>query len=117
MSLPRVLLPARFVSRGSAKCGLRRRAACFASAELAQLASDSSAIGLTVGSVGAIGGLAFLLVTTDPGRRREQQAAAAGGDEMDSVRQYFNTTGFERWNKIYGTTSVRGARLSHVVRR
>lgn len=34
-------------------------------------------------------------------------AAAVGGDEMDSVRKYFNTTGFERWNKIYGETDVR----------
>jgi magnesium-protoporphyrin O-methyltransferase len=32
-------------------------------------------------------------------------AAGAGGDEMESVKNYFNTTGFERWNKIYGTTS------------
>jgi magnesium-protoporphyrin O-methyltransferase len=26
---------------------------------------------------------------------------------MESVKNYFNTTGFERWNKIYGTTDVR----------
>jgi magnesium-protoporphyrin O-methyltransferase len=30
---------------------------------------------------------------------------AAGGDEMESVKNYFNKDGFERWNKIYGTTS------------
>ena len=30
---------------------------------------------------------------------------AAGGNEMESVKNYFNTAGFERWNKIYGTTS------------
>lgn len=41
--------------------------------------------------------------------RRKQMAEAVGGDEMDSVRKYFNTTGFERWNKIYGETEVRGA--------
>jgi hypothetical protein len=35
-------------------------------------------------------------------------AQAAGGDEKESVRNYFNTAGFERWNKIYGTTSVCG---------
>jgi hypothetical protein len=23
---------------------------------------------------------------------------------MDAVRGYFNSVGFERWNKIYGTT-------------
>lgn len=36
-------------------------------------------------------------------------AEAVGGDEMESVRKYFNTAGFERWNKIYGETEVRGA--------
>ena len=36
--------------------------------------------------------------------RRTQQATAAGGNEMDAVKSYFNTTGFERWNKIYGET-------------
>jgi hypothetical protein len=36
--------------------------------------------------------------------RRQEQAAAAGGDEMESVKSYFNGTGFERWNKIYGET-------------
>lgn len=41
--------------------------------------------------------------------RRKQMAQAVGGDEMDSVRKYFNTTGFERWNKIYGETDVRAA--------
>jgi hypothetical protein len=70
-------------------------------------AADGSSVGLALTSAGAVGGLAWLLVSTDPGRRREAQAAAAGGDEMDSVRQYFNTTGFERWNKIYGTTQAR----------
>lgn len=34
-------------------------------------------------------------------------AATTGGDEMESVKNYFNTTGFERWNKIYGTTAAR----------
>ena len=35
-----------------------------------------------------------------------------GGDEKAAVANYFNGVGFERWNKIYGTTddvnSVRG---------
>ena len=34
-------------------------------------------------------------------------AQEAGGDEMESVKNYFNTAGFERWNKIYGTTQAR----------
>lgn len=31
-------------------------------------------------------------------------AATVGGDEMESVKNYFDTAGFERWNKIYGET-------------
>jgi magnesium-protoporphyrin O-methyltransferase len=27
-----------------------------------------------------------------------------GGDELEAVKKYFNTSGFERWNKIYGET-------------
>jgi magnesium-protoporphyrin O-methyltransferase len=30
--------------------------------------------------------------------------AATGGDELEAVKKYFNTSGFERWNKIYGET-------------
>ena len=36
-------------------------------------------------------------------------AEEAGGNEMESVKNYFDNAGFERWNKIYGTTSVRRA--------
>ena len=36
--------------------------------------------------------------------RRKQQMADSGGSEKDAVANYFNTQGFERWNKIYGTT-------------
>ena len=36
-------------------------------------------------------------------------AQEAGGNEMESVKNYFNTAGFERWNKIYGTTEARSA--------
>lgn len=37
-------------------------------------------------------------------RRRSAQTSTAGGDEKEAVKGYFNTVGFERWNKIYGTT-------------
>lgn len=30
--------------------------------------------------------------------------AQTGGDELEAVKKYFNTSGFERWNKIYGET-------------
>ena len=29
---------------------------------------------------------------------------STGGDEKAAVANYFNGVGFERWNKIYGTT-------------
>lgn len=36
--------------------------------------------------------------------RRSQQMAETGGDELEAVKKYFNTAGFERWQKIYGET-------------
>ena len=36
--------------------------------------------------------------------RRSAQTSSAGGDEKEAVKGYFNSVGFERWNKIYGTT-------------
>ena len=36
--------------------------------------------------------------------RRTAQTATAGGNEKDAVKSYFDTNGFERWNRIYGTT-------------
>jgi magnesium-protoporphyrin O-methyltransferase len=36
--------------------------------------------------------------------RRSAQTSSAGGNEKEAVKGYFNSVGFERWNKIYGTT-------------
>merc|ERR1719235_1805599 len=55
-----------------------------------------------LGSVAALGAAA--LVLTDPSKRRDQMTQAVGGDEMESVKNYFNTVGFDRWKKIYGET-------------
>lgn len=41
---------------------------------------------------------------SDPERRRRQQAEASDGDEKAAVKDYFNSTGFDRWRKIYGST-------------
>lgn len=30
--------------------------------------------------------------------------AQTGGDELEAVKDYFNTTGYDRWKKIYGET-------------
>eukprot|EP00892_Ulva_mutabilis_P007109 jgi/Ulvmu1/4770/UM020_0055.1 len=56
------------------------------------------------GAIAGVAGLGGVLVATDPQRRRNAMAEGAGGDEMASVKEYFETSGFERWNKIYGTT-------------
>jgi len=66
--------------------------------------ADVGGLPLALGGAVAVAGLGAVLVNTDPERRRTAQAAAAGGDEMESVKTYFNGTGFERWNKIYGET-------------
>lgn len=59
-------------------------------------------IPLVVGGIGVIAAGAAVL--TDPEKRRQSMSDAAGGDEMTSVKNYFNTVGFERWKKIYGET-------------
>eukprot|EP00270_Netrium_digitus_P000560 TRINITY_DN1061_c0_g1_i1.p1 TRINITY_DN1061_c0_g1~~TRINITY_DN1061_c0_g1_i1.p1 ORF type:complete len:388 (-),score=100.61 TRINITY_DN1061_c0_g1_i1:270-1391(-) len=63
---------------------------------------DGSALTLALASGGAIAALATALSITDPNKRREKQVAEVGGNEKDAVRNYFNTSGFERWRRIYG---------------
>eukprot|EP00877_Chromochloris_zofingiensis_P012455 jgi/Chrzof1/7463/Cz02g24270.t1_CHLM[v5.2] len=36
--------------------------------------------------------------------RRAQQMQQTGGNELEAVKNYFNTSGYERWKKIYGET-------------
>ena len=43
---------------------------------------------------------------------RTDMSSEAGGDEMASVKNYFNTEGFGRWQKIYGETDVSAHQLS-----
>jgi hypothetical protein len=61
-----------------------------------------SDVSLAVASGGGIALLAAALSLADPEKRRQQQAAETGGDEKAVVRNYFNTSGFERWKRIYG---------------
>ena len=67
-------------------------------------ASSNSGLGLALASGGVIAILATTLSLADPQKRRQQEAATVGGDEKDAVRNYFNTAGFDRWRRIYGTT-------------
>ena len=90
--------------------------------------ATSSTLPLALGGGAAIAALSAALITTDPQKRccssphsaadsiflrtlsrrascrRTAQTATAGGNEKDAVKSYFNTNGFERWNRIYGTT-------------
>ncbi|CAM6128204.1 unnamed protein product [Calypogeia fissa] len=82
--------------------GTRRIGALSVSAGLLDVADGN--VTFAVASGGAIVALAGAALLTDPQKRREKQAEEAGGNEMESVKNYFNTKGFERWRKIYGET-------------
>lgn len=72
---------------------------------LAVLESDGmSGLQFAVASGGVIAALAAALSLADPEKRRQKQAAETGGDEKAVVRNYFNTSGFDRWKRIYGET-------------
>ena len=83
-------------------------APAFAAASLAGPAfAATEALSQTADAVGgaaAVAAVGGLLIATDPNKRREDMKSSAGGDEAKSVADYFNSTGFERWNKIYGET-------------
>ncbi|KAJ0964088.1 hypothetical protein J5N97_029210 [Dioscorea zingiberensis] len=70
-------------------------------ATVADLSLDSPAAAIAVLGGGSIAALAAALSLSDPERRRQQQASEVGGDDKEVVREYFNTTGFDRWRKIY----------------
>jgi len=89
---------AQAVKRATAAAGVSMLAAAPA------FAADDSSIYLTVGAGTAAIGVAAALIAADPSKRREAMAQETGGDEMESVRNYFNQEGFNRWNKIYGET-------------
>ncbi|CAK0732003.1 hypothetical protein CVIRNUC_000072 [Coccomyxa viridis] len=72
---------------------------------LSQIADGVLAIPPTAfGAVGVMGLIGAALFVADPEKRRTAQTSSAGGDEKEAVKGYFNSVGFERWNKIYGTT-------------
>ena len=66
--------------------------------------ADGGSLSLALGGGAAIAALGAALVITDPQKRRAEQMQATGGDELAAVKTYFDTAGFERWNKIYGET-------------
>ncbi|KAL9256924.1 Magnesium protoporphyrin IX methyltransferase, chloroplastic-like protein [Drosera capensis] len=52
----------------------------------------------------SLAAIAAVISVSDPEKRRQQQAEEVGGGDKEVVREYFNTTGFQRWKKIYGET-------------
>ena len=66
--------------------------------------ADGSAMTVALGGGAAIAALSAALLVTDPQKRRAAQLEESGGDELEAVKKYFNTAGFDRWRKIYGET-------------
>ena len=67
-------------------------------------AADLTPLSLPAAAAAAAA-LAAAVSLSDPERRRRAQAEAAGGGDKEAVRAYFNSTGFERWRKIYGSAT------------
>ena len=81
----------------------QRRAPSTAAAAL-PTAADLTPLSLPAAAAAAAA-LAAAVSLSDPERRRRAQAEAAGGGDKEAVRAYFNSTGFERWRKIYGSAT------------
>lgn len=98
--------PHRHHLRGNAAF-LRRRQSTHVPLALPPIATElflDSPTTLAVLGGGSVAALAALTLT-DPERRRRQQAEEIGGGDKEVVKDYFNTTGFQRWRKIYGEST------------
>ncbi|KAL4433642.1 hypothetical protein ABPG75_000083 [Micractinium tetrahymenae] len=84
--------------------GTLSAAPALAATEAMGQVADTGSLSLAVGGGAAIAALGAALVITDPQKRRAQQMQETGGNELEAVKKYFDTAGFERWNKIYGET-------------
>ncbi|KXZ43318.1 hypothetical protein GPECTOR_94g640 [Gonium pectorale] len=93
------------IAAGAAALSLATTSAAQATEIFSSANGLDGSLTFAVGGGVAIAGLGALLVATDPQKRRSQQMAQTGGDEKEAVKTYFNTAGFERWQKIYGETS------------
>jgi len=76
----------------------------FAASEAISQLADGSSLPLALGSGAALAALSAALLATDPQKRRSAQMEETGGDELEAVKKYFNTAGYDRWRKIYGET-------------
>jgi magnesium-protoporphyrin O-methyltransferase len=75
-----------------------------ATANMVSTLADGSTLPLALGGGAAIAALSAALIVTDPQKRRSAQMEETGGNELEAVKKYFNTAGFDRWRKIYGET-------------
>lgn len=73
-------------------------------AEVVSMLADGSTLPIALGGGAAIAALSAALIVTDPQKRRSAQMEETGGNELEAVKKYFNTSGFDRWRKIYGET-------------
>ena len=76
-------------------------------AAMSAMSAAVSDVGSAVVGVSAVVGMSLLLINTDPQQRRKTMAQEAGGDEMASVKDYFNSSGFDRWKKVSTTCCFR----------
>lgn len=72
--------------------------------EIYSAISDGGDVALAVGGAAATAALSAVLIAADPEKRRAEQMKETGGDELEAVKKYFNTSGYDRWKKIYGET-------------
>lgn len=91
------------VSHPELRIRQQRRAPGIASA-LPEVVADLPPLSLPAAAAAAAA-VAAAVSLSDPERRRKAQAAAVGGGDKEAVRAYFNSTGFERWRKIYGSNT------------
>lgn len=75
-----------------------------AASEAVSQIADGSTLTLALGGGAAIAALSAALIATDPQKRRSAQMEQTGGNELEAVKNYFNTSGYDRWRKIYGET-------------
>ncbi|GAB2272022.1 hypothetical protein Dimus_006846 [Dionaea muscipula] len=68
------------------------------------LSTVDGATTLAVIGGSSVAAIAAVISIADPEKRRQQQAEEVGGGDKEVVREYFNSTGFQRWKKIYGVT-------------
>lgn len=72
--------------------------------EIYSALAEGSDVALAVGGAAATAALSAVLIAADPEKRRAEQMKETGGDELEAVKKYFNTAGYDRWKKIYGET-------------